>query len=41
MIVRVQDGYISALLKDLDGDLTVCSQERQLDSIFIGGERQA
>ena len=33
---EIQDGYISALLKDLDGDLKYV-QQRTINSIFIGG----
>ena len=33
---EIQDGYISALLKDLDGDLKYV-QQRAINSIFIGG----
>ena len=33
---EIQDGYISALLKDLDGDLKYV-QQRKINSIFIGG----
>ena len=33
---NIQDGYINALLKDLDGDLEYV-QNRKINSIFIGG----
>ena len=33
---EIEDGYIQALLKDLDGDLD-CVQQRKINSIFIGG----
>ena len=33
---EIQDGYISALLKDLDGDLKYV-QQRTINSIFLGG----
>ncbi len=33
---EIEDGYIQALLKDLDGDLDYV-QQRKINSIFIGG----